>query len=151
GARGEVITVSADGKAIHNLTQTSAAAERYPVWSPDGKWVAYFSDESGEYQLHVRSINGSQIKKISIEPQPSFYSEPVWSPDSQKLAFYDKRLNTWIVDVGKSVAKKIDTASRADDTPAPAWSPDSRWLAYTKSLPNFLRALYLYSLDEARS
>jgi tricorn protease len=151
GARGEVLTVSVDGKEIRNLTQTSAAAERTPVWSPDGKWIAYYSDESGEYQMHLRSTTTNDVKKIAIESQPSFYYEPVWSPDSKKLAFYDKRLNIWYVDIERGKATRIDTAYRFDDTPAPAWSPDSHWLAYTKAQPNYLRALYLYSLDSAKS
>jgi tricorn protease len=151
GARGEILTVSSDGKEMRNLTQTSGAAERTPVWSPDGKWIAYYSDESGEYQLHLRSTTTAEVKKIAIEPHPSFYYEPVWSPDSKKLAFYDKRLNLWAVDVGRGEATRIDNAYRFDDTPAPAWSPDSRWLAYTKAQPNYLRTLYLYTLDNYKT
>ncbi|MEW6126451.1 MAG: PDZ domain-containing protein [Acidobacteriota bacterium] len=151
GGRGDILTVSADGKAFRNLTQTSNAAERAPVGSPDGKWIAYYSDESGEYQLHIRSTATDEIKKIAIEPQPSFYLEPVWSPDSRKLAFYDKRLNIWYVDIEKRQATRVDTAYRFDNSPAPAWSPDSRWLAYTKTQPNYLRGLFIYSLDKAKS
>ncbi len=151
GARGEILTLGSDGKEIRNLTQTSGAAERTPVWSPDGKWIAYYSDESGEYQLHLRRAMTPEVKKIAIESQPSFYYEPSWSPDSKKLAFYDKRLNIWTVDIETGKVSRVDTAYRFDDTPAPAWSPDSRWLAYTKAQPNYLRRLYLYSLDSARS
>ena len=149
-ARGEVLTVGANGEA-RNLTNTPGVAERTPGFSPDGKWVAYFSDLSGEYQLHLRPVGGGEVKKIAVEPQPSYYSEPEWSPDSQKLAFYDKRLNLWYVDIDKGMAVKVDTSLRASQMPAPAWSPDSRWLAYTRCQPNFLRVLHLYSLDAKKS
>ncbi len=151
GARGEVLTVSADKNEARNLTQTTSAAERFPVWSPDGKWIAYYSDESGEYQLHLRSANGSEVKKISIEAQPSFYNEPVWSPDSKKLAFTDKRLAIWYVDIEKGTPARIDADARGGENGSPAWSPDSQWIAYTKVQLNYLRTLHLYSLDAAKS
>jgi tricorn protease len=149
--RGEVLSVSVDKNEARNLTQTSAAAERFPVWSPDGKWIAWFSDETGEYQLHLRSVNGSEVKKISIEAQPSFYNEPVWSPDSKKLAFTDKRLAVWYVDIEKAASARLDADYRGGENDSPAWSSDSRWVAYTKIQANYLRTLYLYSLDAKKS
>ena len=151
GARGEVLIVSADKNEARNITQTAAAAERLPVWSPDGKWIAYYSDESGEYQLHLRSANGSEVKKISIEAQPSFYNEPVWSPDSKKLAFTDKRLAIWYVDLEKGAPARIDADQRGGENGSPAWSPDSLWIAYTKVQLNYLRTLHLYSLGARKS
>lgn len=151
GARGEILTVSADKNEARNLTQTPAAVERFPVWSPDGKWIACFSDEAGEYALHLRSANGSEVKKIAIEAQPSFYNEPVWSPDSKRLAFTDKRLAVWYVDIEKAAATRLDADYRGGDNGSPAWSPDGRWLAYTKIQANYLRTLYLYSLDAKKS
>lgn len=151
GGRGEVFVVNAATGDTRNLTQTSGVAERTPAWSPDGKSIAYYSDESGEYQLHIRQASGDGIKKIAIEEKPSFYDEPVWSPDSRKLVFTDKRLSVWVVDVEKAVARRVDTALRYDNAPAPAWSPDSRWIAYTKNGANFLRTLHLYSLDAGKS
>ena len=50
-ARGEILTVPAEKGDVRNLTNTPGAADRDPAWSPDGKSVAYFSDESGEYEL----------------------------------------------------------------------------------------------------
>ena len=84
--------------------------ERDPAWSPDGKWVAYFSDESGEYQLFLKSPDGmGEPKKISLGTQPSFYYQPVWSPDSKKIAFTDKRLNLWYLELAKGTPVKMDT------------------------------------------
>jgi tricorn protease len=93
-ARGEIITVPAEKGDVRNLTNTTSVADRDPSWSPDGKWIAYFSDESGEYALHLRQQSGmGEVKKINLGNPPSFFYNPTWSPDSKKIAFADKRLN----------------------------------------------------------
>ncbi|MGH8244985.1 MAG: protease, partial [Gammaproteobacteria bacterium] len=102
-ARGEILTAPAEKGDIHNLTNTTGVAERDPAWSPDGNRIAYFSEESGEYALHLRAQNGmGEAQKISLGSPPSFYYTPVWSPDSKKIAYTDKRLNVWYVDIEKA-------------------------------------------------
>jgi len=91
-ARGEIVTVPEKGD-IRNLTQTPGVADRYPAWSPDGKWIAYFSDESGEYALHLRDKAAWEKRARSISVSPSFFYTPLWSPDSKRIAYTDKRLN----------------------------------------------------------
>ncbi|MGH9935127.1 MAG: S41 family peptidase, partial [Blastocatellia bacterium] len=87
-ARGEIISVPAEKGDARNLTNTTSVAERNPSWSPDGKWIAYFSDESGEYQLHLRDQKGlGEVKKINLGNPPSFFYNPTWSPDSKKIAY----------------------------------------------------------------
>lgn len=112
-ARGEVLIFDVASGAYKNLTNTSNAAERYPVVSPDNKNVAYFSDETGEYQLFIRSLENNEVKKIIIESNPSFYKSPVWSPDSRKLVFCDRRLNLWLADVstGRTVNRYFNLFS----------------------------------------
>jgi tricorn protease len=163
-ARGEVLTVSDKGE-VRNWTNSSGTAERNAVWSPDGNWLAYFSDESGEYQLHLRALNstasGSELtattnngetRKINIEKSPSFYGEPVWSPDAKRLAFYDKRSNVWIVNRETNQVTRVDNSIHPEpDTLIAAWSPDSQWLAYEKNLPNRLKAVFLHSLAAGKS
>jgi tricorn protease len=151
-ARGEVLTVSDKGE-VRNWTNTSGAAERNAAWSPDGNWLAYFSDESGEYQLHLRATTGeSQTRKINIEKSPSFYGEPVWSPDSKRLAFYDKRSNVWIVNRETNQVTRVDNSIHPEpETLTAAWSRDSQWLAYEKNLPNRLKAVFLHSLAAGKS
>ncbi|MGH9759604.1 MAG: S41 family peptidase, partial [Blastocatellia bacterium] len=111
-ARGEVFTVPAEKGDVRDITNTPGAAERDPAWSPDGKWIAYFSDESGEYQLHLRDQSGmGEVRKINLGDAPSFYYSPVWSPDSKKIAYQDKRLNLWYVDIDKGTSVKVDTTT----------------------------------------
>lgn len=153
-ARGEILTVPAEKGNARNLTRTPGAAERDPSWSPDGKWIAYFSDESGEYALHLRDQNGmGEPKKINLGNPPSFYYSPIWSPDSKKIAYTDKRLNLWYVDIDKGAPTKIDSTTYENPWRVfdPSWSPDSRWLTYTKQLKNRLGAVCVYSLETGKS
>jgi len=153
-ARGEIITVPAEKGNARNITNSSGAADRYPAWSPDGKWIAYFSDESGEYALHLSNQTGiGEVKKISLGNPSSFFYSPEWSPDSKKIAYTDKRLNLWYVDIEKGTPVKID--ANTYDNPwrvmDPEWSPDSKWITYTRQLKNRLCAAFVYSLETAKS
>src|ERR1041384_4917343 len=152
-AHGEVLTAPAEKGDIRNLTNTPGVMERDPAWSPDGKWVAYFSDESGEYQLFLKSPDGmGEPRKISLGNPPSFYYSPIWSPDSKKIAFTDKRLNLWYVDLAKGAPVKIDSTTY--DAPFhsidPVWSPDSRWVGHSKELPSHMHAIFAYSLETGK-
>jgi len=155
-ARGEIFTVPAEKGDIRNLTRTPAVVERDPAWSPDGKSIAYLSDESGEYALHLREQSGAgEARKVSLGEPPTFYYAPKWSPDSTKIAYTDKRLNLCYLDLNQKTpaSERVDTDTYAGPYWAldPAWSPDSRWLAYTKQLRNHLHAVFIYSLEQRRS
>jgi tricorn protease len=153
-ARGEILTVPAEKGDIRNLTRTTGVMERDPSWSPDGKSIAYFSEESGEYALHIIDQAGKgPVKKIGLGEPPSFYYRPVWSPDGKKIALSDKRLNIWCVDVEKGSAVKVDTTYYFNPGFAFdfGWSPDSRWLTYSKQLPNHMNAVYVYSAETGKA
>jgi tricorn protease len=159
GVRGEILTVPAEKGDIRNLTQTTGVVERDPVWSPDGKFIAYFSDESGEYALHVRDQSGrGEIRKIDLGRPPTFYYSPTWSPDSRKIAYIDNRLDYWYVDLEKRAPVRLDTDLYGYNTLRLqravglqiAWSPDGGSIAYVKQLRNHLRAVFVYSVAEGR-
>ncbi len=153
-ARGEIFTVPAEKGDVRNITRSPGVADRDPAWSPDGKWIAYFSDESGEYELHLRDQNGmGEAKKISLGKPPSFYYSPVWSPDSKKIAYTDKRNNVWYVDLEKKAPVRIDNGTYLDSHSMlhPQWSPDSLWISYVKQLENRMGAVKLYSLETGQA
>lgn len=153
-ARGEVLTVPAEKGDVRNLTRTPGVADRNPAWSPDGKTIAYFSDESGEYALHLRDQTGlGTVRKIDLGTPASYFYDLTWSPDSKKIAYSDKRLNLWYLDLAAGKPVKVDTDRL--DSPLHGfnlvWSPDSRWLAYTKQLVSNLHAVFVYSLETAKA
>ncbi|HXH51118.1 MAG TPA: PDZ domain-containing protein [Terriglobia bacterium] len=153
-AHGEILTVPAEKGSIRDITNSPTVEDRDPAWSPDGKSIAYFSDESGEYALHIRSQDGlGEVKKIDLGQPPSFFYTPTWSPDNKKIAYSDKRLNLWYVDLDHPTPVKVDTD--LFDSPLHqfdvVWSPDNKWLAYTKQLENHLRAVFVYSLDTKKA
>jgi tricorn protease len=152
GARGEAILFDPASGDYKNLTNTPGAAERYPVISPDNKAVAYFSDESGEYRLHIRNLENNSVKKIEIERQPSFYTGLAWSPDSKTLVFADRRLNLWTADAQAGTATKIDTTPySAQSDWSPSFSPDSRFMAYQKRMKNRTGTIFIYDRDQKKS
>jgi tricorn protease len=152
--RGEILTVPAEKGDIRNLSNTPGADERSPAWSPDGTRIAYFSDESGEYALYIKNQSGQgDPLKLDLDSPPSFYFYPTWSPDSKKVAFTDKRLNLWYVDLEKKSPVKVfhDRFTGEQQIFRAAWSPDSNWLAYTQQELSHARSIFLYSLAKGES
>ncbi|MGA8267712.1 MAG: PDZ domain-containing protein, partial [Candidatus Acidiferrales bacterium] len=153
-AHNEILTAPADKGDIRNITNTPGVAERDPAWSPDGKSIAYFSDESGEYELHIRDQNGmGDVRKFNLGNPPSFFYSPQWSPDSKKIAYTDKRLSVWYIDLEKRTPVKVDTEVYEEPQRHldPSWSPDSRWITYSKTLANHLRGVFVYSLETGKA
>jgi tricorn protease len=147
-ARGEIITVPAEKGDPRNITNSPGVMDRTPGWSPDGNSVAYFSDESGEYMLHIRAQGGQgETVKIALAEKPSYYYALFWSPDSKKIAYIDCHMMSWYIDLGVKKPVRVDTGRFLGDVGGIAWSPDSKWLAYTKRLPNYLGAIFLYSTE----
>jgi tricorn protease len=155
-ARGEILTVPAEKGDVRNLTNTTAVMERDPAWSPDGKTIAYFSDESGEYALHLAPQSGlGEVKKIVLGEKPGFYFTPRWSPDSKKIAYVDSHLTIWYIDLEQKRPVKVDkdlywTWAAAGEL-TPVWSPDSKWLAYARRLKNYMAAIHVYSLADGKA
>jgi len=153
-AWGEIFTVPTDKGDIRNITHSPAVADRDPAWSPDGKSIAYFSDESGEYELTIRDQSGlGTVRHINLGNPPSFFYTPTWSPDSKKIAYSDKRLQLWYVDLDNPAPKLVDTdyfggfaATQLNQT----WSPDNKWIAYTKQLPSGQHAVFVYSVEQGK-
>jgi tricorn protease len=152
-AHGEILTVPAKKGPTRDITNTPGVMERSPAWSPDGQSIAYFSDESGLYAVHVSSQTGSgEVKKFPLAKEPAYYFDPVWSPDSKLLAFRDNRLKLWMLD---TTSGKVSHVGEDDffqtDKRDIAWSPDSKWIAYSQIVANHLHALFLYSVDTGKA
>lgn len=147
--RGEIITIPKEHGTWRNLSNSSSSAERYPVWSPQGDQIAWFSDAEGEYQLVISDQLGHEEPRIIELPNPTFYFRPDWSPDGNYIAYTDTDYNLWYVHVESGEAELVDTDSFAhpNRTLNPVWSPDSRWIAYVKLLSNQFKALHVHNID----
>jgi tricorn protease len=148
-ARGDIFTVPAKDGSIRNLTQTPGIREKYAAWSPDGKWIAYLSDRSGEDEIYITPQDGmGKETRITTDGKMS-RMPPVWSPDSKKLLFADKDVRLFYVDVDQKIPVLIDQGKYSDITEY-VWAPDSKWVAYSKQEENNNSTINLYSLADKK-
>jgi tricorn protease len=152
-ARGEIFTVPAEKGDTRNLTNSSASAERDPAWSPDGKFISYFSDKSGEYRLYIEAQDGlTPPREITLQ-HPTHYYTASWSPDSKKLVYSDTNLRVWVLDVASGVAKVVgnDPWMVPNRTLNPVWSPDSKWIAYASRLRSMYHAIFISNAETGQT
>lgn len=150
-ARGEIFSVPAKKGEIRNLTQTPGVREMAPSWSPDGRWVAYLSDRTGdEYEIYVRPADGSGAERQVTSGGKSWRFDPIWSPDSRMLAYSDKDHTLHVLDVAGGKVTDVDRGEYGDITHY-RWSPDSKWLTYTKNNDVRFSVIYVYNLPAARA
>jgi tricorn protease len=148
-ARGEIFTIPADKGDVRNITRSTGAADRAPAWSPDGRFVSYFSDASGEYRLVIAPQDGITPPREITLANPKHYYTPSWSPDSKKILFTDTDLKVWVVDAATGAAKVVgsDPWMVPQRTLNPVWSPDSKWVAYASRLRSMYHAIFVSNVE----
>lgn len=152
--RGEIVTVPIKDGDARNLSNTPGAHENFPSWSPDGQWVAYFSDKSGEYKMYLTAQDGKETKEFKLNGN-GFYAFPEWSPDSKKISYVDNGRVLYVLDVASGNNTKVDE----DEVYVPGpyrfqmgdWSGDSKWMLYTKILSTNFSQVLLYNVAEKKS
>jgi len=132
GARGDVWTLPAKNGSPVNFNRTSGSFERYPTWSPDKKWIAWFSDETGEYQMYITAADGSGDAEKVTDLPASFYYQPNWSPDSEWIIFWEKSGQLYLYNVESKEATVIEELLGQGPTSV-SWSHDSNWLTWARS------------------
>jgi len=146
GARGDIFTVPAKYGNTRNLTATPGIHERNSKWSPDGRWIAYISDASGEDEIYIMPQDGSGTPRQLTRDSDTYKFQIYWSPDSKKLLWADKKLRLLYVDI-ENKAVTVVASAKAFEFIQYTWSPDSRWIAYAKPEEEVLNRIYLYSLE----
>jgi len=149
-ARGDVYSVPAKEGSIRNLTRTPAIREQKVAWSPDGRWIAYVSDRTGEDEIYIAPQDGLGKEQQITSGHKGFMFAPSWSPDSKKIAWADQLVNLWWIDINEKKPVKVDHGEYAEITNY-FWSPDSKWLAYDKQGENNYARVYLYSLADSKT
>ncbi len=148
-ARGDIFTVPAEKGKIRNITRSPGVHDRSAVWSPDGKWIAYISDRTGEDEVFIAKSDGSDHIQITNGTK-SYRYQLKWSPDSKKLLCSDKLMRLTIIDITTKQEKVITTSDVWEITDF-IWSPDSKWVAYTDYKENEFAVIYLYSLENSNT
>ena len=154
-ARGDVFTVPREKGAVRNLSRDPGSRDKDAAWSPDGKWIAFFSDRSGEYEIWLTDPMGKD-KPVRLTTHRDGYRFALrWSPDSKRLAFTDQTLTLSYIDLDTKAITKVD---KADDEAMDlgqdakpifddAWSPDGRFLAYTKMGSDLVNRIWIYAVE----
>ncbi len=141
-ARGDIFSLPAEEGITYNLTASSGAHDKEPVWSPDGQHVAFISDASGEDEVYLCAPDGSHRIQLTTGGECRKYGL-WWSPDSRKIAFSDKNLILYTVNVVDKSIQILDEDDFSEFRDI-EWSPDSRYLTYTKSLPNRMSGVFIF-------
>jgi tricorn protease len=150
GARGEIFSVPAKDGNVRNVSSTPAHRERGVTWSPDGKWLSYFSDARGNYDLYVMSADGSGEPTL-LETGDAVWMDGVrWSPDSKWVAWSDNMNRLRAMDVSSRRLVELDRTGMGGLNDF-SWAPDSRWIAYAKAGANTMSSVWLYSFDTGRT
>jgi tricorn protease len=149
-ARGDVFTAPAEHGEVRNITRSQGVREITPSWSPDGRWIAYLSDRSGEYEIYIKSQDGSGKERRITTDGDIWRFAPLWSPDGKKLAFADKKQRLRYVEIDGGRLVDVDR-SETNDITTYTWSPDSRWLAYVKDADNGMSVIWVHSLESGET
>jgi len=145
-ARGDVFSIPVKNGITRNITSSSDAHDRNPVWSPDGKYIAYISDKSGEYQIYIQSVDDSSDEVQLTNFESGYIYKLKWSPDSKNLLWNDKKLSLNYVNIE---AKKITTVHTSIiwEISHYNWSPDSKWIVFSDQDEARVSQIYLYNLE----
>jgi tricorn protease len=150
GARGDVFTVPAKTGVTRNLTRSAGIHERNSKWSPDGKWIAYVSDASGEDEIWIKPPDGNGAARQLTTGGDTYKYGLLWSPDSKKILWSDRKQRLQFVEVESKVVKLVEQA-KAFEMQDFAWAPDSQWIAYGKPEVEGMPKIYVYSLEQNKS
>lgn len=155
-ARGDIVVVDTDTDAqAQNLSNSAGTRERLPKVSPDGDYVCFFSDKSGEYQLYRQSIKGGPWVQLT-DGDYKFPYRPVWSPDGKRILFGTKDFAIYVVDVADKKTTRVDAYNQLkndefsweiDDY---GWAPDSDWLCYTTVAENKNSVVRLFRVSDGK-
>ena len=154
-ARGEVFTVPANEGPARNISNNCGARDKDAVWSPDGKWIAYLSDKTGEYEMYIVNPDGKEDAIKLTSSKDGYRHTLKWSPDSKKIAYTDQTLTLYYIDVAtkaitrvdKEEYENVDVSLNVKSIFDYSWSPDSRFLAYSKMNKDFMYQIYVYGLE----
>lgn len=149
-ARGDIFSVPAENGVIENLTNTQGVREIYPSWSPNGKYMAYYSDANGEYEIYLlENKKGAKPRQLTKNSSAWKYDHE-WSPDSKYLLYFDRTLQLKLTDVATGKETVVDKAT-FNEIHSYSFSPDSKWVVYSKESSNSQPSVWVYNLESNKN
>ncbi len=149
-ARGEIFSVPVEHGYTANLTQTSGAAERYPSWSPNGKYLAYWSDQSGEYQLVLRDMEKNTEKTLT-DFKNGYRYNIMWSPDSKKIVFIEQDLAIKLLFVDTKEIIVVDSLKSGGQYTTSnfeiKWDSNSEWFTWGGDSDTNNKVIAVYNVN----
>ncbi|MBQ7691268.1 MAG: PD40 domain-containing protein [Muribaculaceae bacterium] len=143
-ARGEVLDVPVKHGVTRNITHTAGVHERNAQWSPDGKHIAYISDQTGETELWMRPADGGDPIQLTRD-NDTYIHDFTWSPKSDRIVYTDRENRIVLVDVAAR-SKQTLVQDSLSSFAAPEFSPDGRWLTYYQMTGNEYNVIMLYDI-----
>jgi len=150
---GEIFTVPVEKGDTVRLTE-SFYRDRYPVYSPDGKKVAFISDETGEDRIYVVPCEGGEPQLIYPEESMTYSYiwsgrfNVLWAPDGKKFAYCGAR-GLFLYDLEDKSARLLASGEHGV-IKDPTWSPDSGWIAYVKNRVTYRDDMYVVSVEDGK-
>lgn len=153
GARGDVWTLPVESGITRNLTKSDGVHDRNVAWSPDGEYIAYISDKTGNDELYIQKQDGKEEATQLTDPKSvseTYKYQPSWSPDSKKIAWYDKMNRLMMIDVASKKVTEV-AKSQVGEMGDFTWSPDSKWIAYTDANMSEFSRIFIYNVDTQKT
>ncbi|MDD4514003.1 S41 family peptidase [Massilibacteroides sp.] len=143
-ARGEVFNLAADKGVTKNITRSPGAHDREAQWSPDGKYIAYISDATGETELYLQPAEGGEPVQIT-KNNDTYIRSFEWSPDAATIVYTDRenRINLLTVATKQVATVLKDPLGEIRDV---TFSPDNKWLTYSRIAENDYNIVYVYDI-----
>lgn len=148
--RGDLYSIPAEQGPVYSLSYSPESHEREATWSPDGKYYAWLSDKSGEYQVYLAPSDNFSAAKAVTSFDSGYLSNLYWNPDGKKLYFTTGRRDVWEYNVETSKLEKI-LQSQQGSYSALQFTSDGTWAAYTTSLANDYSAVFLLDVAKRKS
>lgn len=150
GVRGNLLSIPTVKGATYPLTSSSASNDRNPAWSPDGKYLAYFSDATGEYQVYLMNPADPASAKAMTSFKTGYPVGLRWSPDSKSLFFTNEKSEVYMLDVATGALKLLFKAAKGGMRSFKV-SPDGNWLAYNDEGENGISVIKLFDIKAGKS
>jgi TolB protein len=162
-----IFTVKPDGSDVRATSDDNYTTDGLPAWSPDGKKIAFTSDQSDKYEIWTMNEDGSGRNKVTSSPE--WDGMPSWSPDGSKIAFVSEvhkgsetSYEIFVINADGSGMKQLTDSSTwntGSNTPdedervgwnsAPTWSPDSSKILFAsnRDITSTSPILYIMNAD----